>query len=74
MSAGANPFQEQLRLWDGEELVASMDLSSASHVDLTNQRVIVWQRSGGLERVTPVKLSDVTDVELQEEGQPLWHL
>jgi hypothetical protein len=74
MSTGANPFQEQLRLWEGEELVASMDLSSASHVDLTNQRVIVWQRSGGLERVTPVKLSDVTDVELQEEGQPLWHL
>ncbi|MEE9202372.1 MAG: hypothetical protein V3U31_04165 [Dehalococcoidia bacterium] len=74
MSAGGNPFQEQLRLREGEELVASMDVSSASHVDLTNQRLIVWQRSGGLERVTPIKLTDITGMELQEEAQPLWHL
>ncbi len=74
MSAAENPFQEQLRLREGEELVASMDVSSASHVDLTNHRLIVWQRSGGLERVTPIKLSDITSVELQEEAQSLWHL
>ena len=74
MSAAENPFQEQLRLREGEELVASMDVSSASHVDLTNLRLIVWQRSGGLERVTPIKLSDITSAELQEEAQPLWHL
>jgi hypothetical protein len=74
MSAGENPFQEQLRLREGEELVASMDVSSVSHVDLTNQRLIVWQRSGGLERVTPIKLTDITGMELQEEAQSLWYL
>lgn len=74
MSAGENPFQEQLRLREGEELVVSMDVSSASHVDLTNYRLIVWQMSGGLERVTPIKLTDITGMELQEEAQPLWHL
>ena len=70
----ADHFQEQLRLREGEELVASMDVSPASHLDLTNQRVIVWQRSGSLERVTPIKLSDITGVELVEERNPLWHL